>query len=148
MVGPITVLHELQRRGFFPDPEGRDWATLHIGKDGVLSVPRGMVRAEWDDSVITVYAMTGNAVVLWDVRLSGNTPLNVITAVIDLAIAHVVTSETQAAERKLAGGVVAPLPVADLAELNPDLGPRELHRLRWLEHMLAEDDLQNGIEPD
>lgn len=96
MVGPITVLHELQRRGFTPDDEGRDWADLPIGGairggGGILSVPRYLVRVQDDDGLTIVYVMTGNGVLLWDVKLSGNTPLNIITAVIDLAIAHVVT---------------------------------------------------------
>jgi hypothetical protein len=50
-------------------------------------------------------------------------------------------------ERKLSGGEIDPLPVEELAELNPDLTPKQLHRLRWLEHMIAEDDLHNGVEP-
>jgi len=51
-------------------------------------------------------------------------------------------------DRKLAGGKVDPLPLDELAKLNPGLGPKELHRLRWLEHLLAEDDLEHGIPLD
>jgi len=51
-------------------------------------------------------------------------------------------------DRKLAGGEVDPLPIEELAKLNPGLGLKELHRLRWLDVMLAEDDLANGIPLD
>ena len=41
--------HELQRRGFMPDECDNDWADLHIGGSGPLTVPQSKVRVEWDD---------------------------------------------------------------------------------------------------
>ena len=85
-----SLLDELQARGFTPAEDGLRF-NLHIGKPDVLSVPRASVRVTLDDNVTYVYVMTGNTVMLWDVRLSHTTPLNVVTAVIDLAIARAFT---------------------------------------------------------
>lgn len=84
------LLGELQVRGFMPVECGERF-DLTI-RDGVLCVPRGLVRVALDDNVVVVYAMTGNGVLLWDARLSDGVPLGVVTAVIDQAIAHVVTA--------------------------------------------------------
>ena len=43
-------------------------------------------------------------------------------------------------------GTAAPLPLEELAGLNPGLGPKELRRLQLLEQLLAEDDLECGGE--
>ena len=51
-------------------------------------------------------------------------------------------------DRKLVGEDVPLMPLDELAELNPDLGPKELCRLQMLEQLLAEDDLENGIPLD
>jgi hypothetical protein len=85
----MTLLDALQERGFMPREEG-DWFDLAPRGD-VLGVPAWRVRAELDDGTVIVYAMTGNGVVAWDARLSPGTPLQVITAVIDLAVADAVT---------------------------------------------------------
>lgn len=50
-------------------------------------------------------------------------------------------------ERKQPGELAELLPLDELAELNPDLGPKELRRLQFMEQLLAEDDLAHGIEP-
>ena len=87
----MTLLGELQRRGFTPHDSGEDWFDLPLGGSGVLSMPRAKVRAELDDGDVRVYVFTGNGILLWDARLSHNAPLNVVTAVVDLAIAYAVT---------------------------------------------------------
>ena len=51
-------------------------------------------------------------------------------------------------ERKLVGEDVPPIPLDELAELNPGMGPRELTRLQLQEQLLAEDDLAQGIESE
>lgn len=91
MTATMTLLDELRRRGFTPHESGNDWFELNIGSEGVLSVPRAKVRAEFDDNTTLIYVLTGNGVLLWDVRLSDNTPPGVAATVIDLAIAHAVT---------------------------------------------------------
>jgi hypothetical protein len=88
-VNAAGLLGVLQVRGFMPDDGGERFDLLV--RDGVLSVPRGLVRVALDDNVVVVYVMTGNGVLLWDARLSDRVPLGVVTGVIDGAIAHVVT---------------------------------------------------------
>jgi hypothetical protein len=88
-VNAAGLLCELQGRGFMPVDCG-DRFDLAV-RDGVLCVPRGLVRVALDDNVVAIYVMTGNGVLLWDARLSDRAPLNVITVVIDQAIAHIVT---------------------------------------------------------
>jgi len=51
-------------------------------------------------------------------------------------------------DRKLVGEDVPLIPISELAELNPGMGPKELCRLQMLEQLLAEDDLEHGIPLD
>ena len=51
-------------------------------------------------------------------------------------------------DRKLVGEDVPLMPLDELAELNPGMGPNQLRRLQMLEQLLAEDDLENGIPLD
>jgi hypothetical protein len=84
-----VLLGELRRRGFMPADSG-DRFDFPV-RDGVVCVPRGLVRVALDDNVTVVYAMTGGGVLLWDARLSDGVPMGVVASVIDQAIAHVVT---------------------------------------------------------
>jgi hypothetical protein len=84
----VRLLDELRKPGFIPDGGG-GWVDFTV-RDGVLSVPYGTVRVVTDDNVVVVCVMTGNGVVLCDVRLSDGTPLSVVMSAIDQAIAHVV----------------------------------------------------------
>ena len=86
---PATLLDALQSRGFIPHPDG-DWFDLPIGGSRTW-LPDAKVRVAVDDGTVTVYVLDGNGVHLWDVTLSDNTPPNVTTTVIDLAIARAVT---------------------------------------------------------
>lgn len=43
---------------------------------------------------------------------------------------------------------VPPIPLDELAELNPGMGPKGLHRLQAMEQLLTEDDQANGIDPE
>jgi hypothetical protein len=86
-VSAAGLLEALRVCGFEPDDSG--WFGFTV-RDGVLSVPHGMVRVVLDDNVTLVYVLTGNGVPLWDVRLSDGTPLSVVTGVVDQAIAYVV----------------------------------------------------------
>jgi hypothetical protein len=80
------LLEALRVRGFEPDSNG--WLDFTV-RDGVLSVPHGRVRVVLDDTDVVVYVLTGNGVLLWDVRLRG-APLSVVASVVDQAIAHIV----------------------------------------------------------
>lgn len=51
-------------------------------------------------------------------------------------------------DRKPAGEEISPIPLDELAELNPGMGPKGLHRLQAMEQLLAEDDLAQGIDPE
>ena len=69
----------LQERGF--EPGDRD--------DFELSLGRHAVRVLIGDADLTVHAMTGNGVLLWQASLSDATPYALILAAIDMTTANV-----------------------------------------------------------
>ena len=87
------LLEALRVRGFIPTDDG--WLDFTVA-DGALFVPHGRVRVVLDDNVTVIYVLTGNGVLLWDVKLSKSTPLSVVTCVIDQAIAHVMIARAVA----------------------------------------------------
>jgi hypothetical protein len=92
-VSGAGLFEALRVRGFEPDSNG--WLTFTVA-DGALFVPHGRVRVVLDDNVTVIYVLTGNGVLLWDVRISEGTPLSVVTGVIDQAIGHVMIARAVA----------------------------------------------------
>lgn len=83
----MTLLDHLRHQGFTPDhDEMAERYDLDIGTGSPHD--RRKVRVCPLDAEIIIYVMTGNGVVLWHARLTGSTPPDVITAVIDLAVTH------------------------------------------------------------
>ena len=79
--GVVGLLEELRVRDFTPGDSG-EWFDLAAGCSRV-------VRVVVDDGQVTVHVLSGNGVSFWQVSLSDGTPLSVVTAVIDQAVAHV-----------------------------------------------------------
>ena len=77
----VSLLNELQERGFTPDENGESWYDLHV-------LPYRRIRVELDDNTTIVHMLTGNSAGIWDVRFSDGTPVSVVASVIDLAIAR------------------------------------------------------------
>lgn len=87
MTAIMTLLDELQRRGFTPD----DGDTLNFQCFDLCVGAQRKVRIAVDDTEVIVYMLDRFGIVLWHVRLLDTAPASIITTVIDLAIANAAT---------------------------------------------------------